>query len=425
MYASRVTRASRKWPRLLVAAVLLLEGCSIAPRPESVIFFGATLDPAGADFGRELASVTGEPLVGGNRCRVLENGDAIFGAMLEAIRNAKASVNVETYIFQSDATGVRFARAIEERARSGVRCRVLVDAWGSHTLSKTLEAEMKKAGVEIERFRPLLLFHRLRNRTHRKILVVDGEAAFVGGQGFDDRWEGDADSPKHWHDVAVSVEGPAVARIQSVFAENWIEVRRPVPSGPGDYPELAPRGDDEAMVLRSSFGERRSRAALGLDVLLHAARKEILIENAYFIPDAATTDLLCEAARRGVKVEIVVPGVRNNLGYVRRVSRATYGPLLSAGVRIFEYRPTMMHAKVASIDGLWSSVGSANIDSRSFFLNDEANVIVRSSRVAAELGAMFARDRGRSDEVTLAAWKSRSFSERIFEIFFGLFAAEL
>ncbi len=405
--------------------LLFANGCAVGPRPESVFFFEAKLDPEGADFGRELASVTGEPLVAGNRCRVFENGDAIFGAMLDAIRNARLSVNVETYIFQSDATGVRFARAIEERARAGVRCRVLVDAWGSHTLAKTLESEMKKAGVEFERFRPILLFHRLRNRTHRKILVVDGSLAFIGGQGFDDRWQGDADSPRHWHDVAVSIEGPAVARIQSVFAENWIEVRRPVPSGPGDYPEIASAGDDDVMVLRSSFGERRSRAAIGLDVLLHAARREILIESAYFIPDATTTGLLCDAARRGVRVEIVVPGARNNLGYVRRVSRASYGSLLSAGVRIYEYRPTMMHAKAAAIDGLWSSVGSANIDSRSFFLNDEANVNVRSRRLASELGEIFARDRARSDEVTLEAWKSRSLSEKLSEIFFGLFAAEL
>jgi len=411
--------------RLCGAILLLLTACSLGPRPEAVYFFEAKLDPSSLDFGRELSSVTGEPLVAGNRCRILVNGDAIFGAMLEAIRNARATINIETYIFQSDATGTRFARAIEERARAGVRCRVLVDAWGSHTLSKLLESEMKKAGVAFERFRPILLFHRLKNRTHRKLLVVDGTVAFVGGQGFDDRWAGDADNPKHWHDVAVEVEGPAVARIQSVFAENWIEVHRPVPAGPDDYPDLPPVGEDDVMVLRSSFGERSSRAALGLDVLLHAARQEILIENAYFIPDATTTAFLADAARRGVKVEIIVPGVRNNLGYVRRVSRSTYGPLLEAGVRIFEYRPTMMHAKVVEIDGVWCSIGSANIDSRSFFLNDEANVNVRSERLAGQVRALFVADRSASDEITLAAWRARSIGERIAEWWLGLFAGEL
>jgi cardiolipin synthase len=265
----------------------------------------------------------------------------------------------------------------------------------------------------------------MKNRTHRKILVVDGSIAFVGGQGFDDRWSGDADGPKHWHDAAISVEGPAVARIQSVFAENWIESGKPVPAGPGDYPELAAAGDEDVMVLRSSFGSRSSRAALGLDVLVHAARQEILIENAYFIPDSTTTGLLADAARRGVRVEVIVPGEKNNLGYVRRVSRSTYGPLLEAGVRIFEYRPTMMHAKAAVFDRLWTSVGSANIDSRSYFLNDEANVNVRSSGLAGDVEAMFARDRAKSDEITLAAWQGRSLGERFFEWFFGLFASEM
>jgi hypothetical protein len=171
VYASPVPPLSRnRRTRLAGAALLLLTACSTGPHPESVYFFEAKLDPSTQDFGRELSSVTGEPLVAGNRCGLLVNGDAIFGAMLEAIRNARATINIETYIFQSDATGTRFARAIEERARAGVHCRVLVDAWGSHTLSKTLETEMKKAGVEFERFRPILLFHRLKNRTHRKLL---------------------------------------------------------------------------------------------------------------------------------------------------------------------------------------------------------------------------------------------------------------
>jgi cardiolipin synthase len=410
--------------RLSAAALLLLAACSTGPRPTSVYFFEAKLDPSSLDFGRELSSVTGEPLVAGNHCRLLVDGDAIFGGMLEAIRDARATINLETYIFQSDATGTRFGRAIEERARAGVHCRVLVDAWGSHAMSKTLESEMKKAGVEFERFRPILLFHRLKNRTHRKLLIVDGRVAFVGGQGFDDRW-GATPIPKHWHDVAAQVEGPAVARIQSVFAENWIEAHRPVPAGPDDYPQLAPVGEDDVLVLRSSFGERTSRAALGLDVLLHAASREILIENAYFIPDSTTIGFLTDAARRGVKVEIVVPGERNNLGYVRRVSRSTYGALLEAGVRIFEYRPTMMHAKVAEIDGLWCSIGSANIDSRSFYLNDEANVNIRSERLAADVRELFVADRAVSDEITLAAWKGRSLGERIAEWFLGLFSAEL
>ncbi|MGH9442459.1 MAG: phospholipase D-like domain-containing protein [Thermoanaerobaculia bacterium] len=410
---------------LVAAATLLLPACSFQPRGQAVYFFEGKADPSQAEFTRELSSATGEPAIGGNRCELLEDGDRMFPAMLEEIRRARFSVNLETYIFGSDETGTRFARAIEERARAGVRCRVLVDAWGSHTLSKGLEAEMKKAGVEFERFRPLLLFHRLKNRTHRKILVVDGRVGFVGGQGFDDRWEGDADSPRHWHDAAVRIEGPGVARLQGIFAENWIGQKRPVPSGPGDYPDLAPAGDETVIFQRSSFGERNSRSALGFDLLVHAATREVRIENAYFLPDSTATGLLTDAVKRGVRVEIIVPGPRNNLGYVRDASRALYGPLLEGGVRIFEYRPTMMHAKTMEIDRIWASVGSANIDDRSFFLNDEANVLVRSPEFCADVSSMFERDLARSDEVTLKKWRSRSFGKKLIERFLGLFQSEL
>ena len=406
---------------LTAAAVLLLSGCSSEPRPQAIYFFEGSLNTSDEGFSRALSSVTGEPVVAGNRCRILENGTAMFSAMLEAIRRAEHSINVETYIFQSDATGVRFARALEERARAGVHCRVLVDAWGSHNLSKELESEMKKAGVEFARFRPIVLFSKFTNRTHRKILVVDGMVGFVGGQGFDNRWDGDADSPGHWHDVAVQIEGPAVARLQSVFSENWIDQKRTIPAGHADYPELSKQGDDDVLVLKSSFGERGSRTALSLDLFLHAAKSEILIENAYFLPNDTTIDLLKKAVERGVKVEVIVPGRKNNLPFVRRASRALYGRLLLAGVKIYEYRPTMMHAKTMVVDGEWSSIGSSNIDNRSFFLNDEANVNVRSRAIAAELEAMFERDKGKSAEITYEKWKSRSLYQKIVEKFFGLF----
>jgi cardiolipin synthase len=406
---------------LLAAAVALMPACSSEPRPQAIYFFEGSLNTGEEGFSRALASVTGEPAIAGNRCRILENGAEMFPAMLDAIRRAEHSINVETYIFQSDSTGVRFARALEERARAGVRCRVLVDAWGSHTLSKELEAEMKKAGVEFVRFRPIVLFSKFTNRTHRKILVVDGTVGFVGGQGFDNRWDGDADSPGHWHDVAVRIEGPAVARLQSVFAENWIDQHRTIPSGHSDYPDLAPAGEDDVVILKSSFGERGSRTALALDLFLHAARSEVLIENAYFLPNDTTIELLRKAVERGVRVEVIVPGRKNNLPFVRRASRALYGKLLLAGVKIYEYRPTMMHAKTMVIDGQWSSIGSSNIDNRSFFLNDEANVNVRSRPIAEGLEAMFARDKEKCDEITYEKWNSRSLYQKIVEKFFGLF----
>jgi cardiolipin synthase len=381
-----------------------------------------TVEPA---FGTTLSSLAGEPLVGGNRCQLLENGKDIFSSMLEAIRGARQTINMEMYIFQSDATGVRFARAIEERSRAGIHCRVLVDGWGSHNLSKSLEEEMKKAGVEFERFAPVLLFHKFKNRSHRKLLIVDGKIAFLGGEGIDHRWEGDARNPDEWHDAAVRIEGPGVAEFQRVFAENWIHQRRAVPLGEGDYPPLAPVGDEDVMALKSSFGERNSSSALSIGLMLRAAATRLWIENAYFVPDESTLSGLCDASRRGVDVEILLPGKHMNIGIVQLASRGTYIKLLAAGVRIFEYDVTMMHAKTLTVDGLWSTIGSINIDNRSYLLNDEVNATIRGSEFAAKLEEMFRRDRAKSREITLTEWEKRSFTEKGLEGLFGLFDGEL
>ncbi len=408
----------------LLAAVALFPSCAFLPYGRAVYTIDYPVNVSTPEFVRALTSVTGQDLTSGNRCRLLENGDQMFPAMLSAIRQAHSTINVEMYIFTSDATGVRFARAIEERARAGVTCRVLVDGWGSHNLSPVLEAEMKQAGVEFARFRPILLFHKFKNRTHRKILVVDGRTAFIGGEGFDDRWAGDADSPSHWHDVAVQVDGPVVAQFQRIFSQNWIHWKRSVPAGPGDYPALPPEGSDDAMALASSFGSRNSACALALGLMVHGACRRIWIESAYFIPSDSFVRELAEAGERGVDVQLVVPGRRIDTFFIRPVARATYGKLLKAGVRIYEYQPTMMHAKTMVIDSLWSTVGSINIDNRSFLLNDEANVSVRSAAFAQELETMFERDRAKSREVTLAEWQARSLWKRLSEAFWGLFEPE-
>lgn len=420
-------RSPGRWARkgsLVLAAALLSSSCAWLPPGRALYTVDYPVDAESPEFARALASLTGEPVVAGNRCRLLENGDQIFPAMLAAIRGAQHTINLEIYIFKSDATGIRFARALEERALAGVKVRVLVDGWGSHGLSKSLEDEMKKAGVEFYRFRPLLLFHKFKNRSHRKILVVDGRTAFLGGEGLDDRWDGDADSPGHWHDTAAEIEGPAVAQFQRIFSENWISRRRSIPAGPGDYPELTPQGNDDVLALQSSFGSRNSACAIALGLFIRGARKSLWIENAYFVPNPAVIAELCAAARRHVDVEIIVPGRHIDTFFILPVQRRLYGKLLEAGVRIFEYQPTMMHAKTLTEDSLWSTVGSINLDNRSFLMNDEANVTVRSPGFAAQLEEMFRRDRGRSREVTRSEWDSRSLGERINETFWGLFGAE-
>jgi cardiolipin synthase len=386
--------------------------------------FHAVADPA---FARELGVLLGPPFVGGNRQRALVNGDQIFPAMLAAIRSARKTIDLETYIYWSGDIGRQFADALVERTRAGVRAHVLLDWLGSAKMDQALIDEMKAAGVEVHRFHPPHWSHlaRLNNRTHRKILVVDGRIAYTGGVGIAPEWTGHAQDPEHWRDTHFEIEGPVVAQMQAVFLDNWTKVTGTVLHGPDYFPEPAPAGGARAQMFSSSPSGGSASMQLMYLLAITGASRSIDLEASYFVPDELAVKALVAAMKRGVRLRIVVPGEHIDSDTVRSASRGTWGPLLEAGALIAEYAPTMFHCKVLVVDGLLVSVGSTNFDNRSFRLNDEATLNVLDAAFAAEQTAVFEADLARSRPISLAAWKARPLRERIGERLASILGSQL
>jgi cardiolipin synthase len=374
-----------------------------------------TDDPA---FERVIGSLLGPQLLPGNRIETLVNGDEIFPSMLAAIRDAQHTLDFETYIYWSGQTGHAFAQAIADRARAGVRTHVIIDWVGSQSMDQDALELMRDAGARVEIYHPLRWYTiaRLNNRTHRKLLVVDGRIAFTGGVGIADEWTGHAQDPSHWRDTHFRVEGPVVAQMQAAFEDNWIKVTGEVSHDQQHFPALESLADGEKaqMFLSSPAGGSENMEIMYL-LAIAAAQRSILLEAAYFIPDERTVEALLEARGRGVRIEIIVPGPVNDAKITRYASRNEWGPLLASGIVIHEYQPTMFHCKVLVVDGLFTSVGSTNFDERSFRLNDEASLNVLGSRFAARQTALFESDRAASEPYTLEKWQQRSWSERLSE----------
>ncbi len=369
--------------------------------------FSADLSTASPQFIRDMGNLLGPGFAGGNRVTTLTNGDEIFPAMLGAIRAAQHSINLETYLYWSGEIGETFADALCERARAGVAVHLLLDWAGAFRAERALLKRLKASGVHVEHYRPLHLYllHMLNNRTHRKLLIIDGKVGFTGGVGIADKWSGNAQDRHHWRDNHYRLEGPAVAQMQSAFMDNWIPTSGEVLLGEAYFPRHYPVGDARAQVFKSSA--RSESVRLMYLMSFAAARRSIRIENSYFVPDDETIRELVRARARGVDVEIIVPGHFIDVPIVRLASRARWGPLLRAGVRIHEFQPTMLHCKVLVVDETWCSVGSTNIDNRSFRLNDEANLNVYDAAFAAEQIRFFEADRARSREIRLSRWRNR------------------
>jgi cardiolipin synthase len=378
-------------------------------------------------FERCMAHLLGPPLVGGNKITSLLNGDQIFPSMLSAIQAAQKTITFETYIYWTGEIGKEFSRVLAERARAGVRVHVLLDWVGSAKLDTGALDELTAAGAEVERYRPLRWYSlsRMNSRTHRKILVVDGSVGFIGGVGIADQWLGNADSPEHWRDSHFRLEGPAVAHLQAAFTDNWIKTRADVFNDADYFPQLEPVGESLAQVFKSSPREGGDSVRLMFLLSIAAARQRLLIANSYFVPDARTVRALVEAQERGVQVEIIVPGGHIDTAVTRRASRSQWGPLLAAGIKIYEYQPTMFHCKVTVVDDRWTSVGSTNFDNRSFRLNDEANLNAIDRNFAEEQSRIFDADKQASRQVTLQQWRSRPWQEKAVEWLAGLLRKQL
>jgi cardiolipin synthase len=379
------------------------------------------------DFVQTMHALTGASMSEGNRIDILKNGKEIFPSMLAAIKGAKRTINLEFYIYWDGDIGRTFAEALAERARAGVKINVVLDAVGSASMSRDLVLFLQRNGISVEWYHPLRWYtiSRLNHRTHRKILVVDGEIGFCGGVGIADLWLGDAENKEHWRDTVARIEGPAVTQMQFAFMDNWVKSRGELLVGLDYFPQLEPRGTCLAQVLKSSPSEGSSAVKLMFIVSIVCAKKSIYLSSAYFIPDRDTMRALEGAVRRGVDVRVIVPGEYTDVPIVRHAGRFYYNRLLRRGVRIFEYQPTMMHAKTMVVDGIWTTIGSSNFDDRSFRLNDEVNVNVYDEGIAAQMEQMFFADLARSEEIVSRRFKKRPWLDRVKERVAGWFKPQL
>ena len=382
---------------------------------------------ASPDFERALGSLLGPGIVGGNAVTELLNGNQIFPPMLAAIQGAKKSITFETYIYWSGDIGKQFADALSERARAGVRVHVLLDWVGSAKMDESYLTEMQQAGVQIEKFHKPHWYNlaRLNNRTHRKLLVVDGQVGFTGGVGIAPHWMGNAQDPDHWRDSHYLVRGPVVAQMQATFLDNWLKVTGKVLHGARYFPPIAPAGAQKAQMFSSSPSSGSESMQLMYHLAITAAERSIDLSVAYFVPDELTQKHLMDALARGVRVRFITPGEHTDTDTVKAASRATWGPLLQAGALIYEYQPTMYHCKVMIVDQLLVSVGSTNFDNRSFRLNDEANLNVYDAAFAKRQTEVFEDDLKRSRRVTYEEWLNRPLREKAHEKLTGWLRSQL
>jgi cardiolipin synthase A/B len=427
----RRLRAAWAWPAGLVAAVAARYGTeSLRHRRESGHGYDLpeALDVRDPGFLRAAEALTGAPISWGDDVELLINGDRIFPAYLETIRRAERTLCLLTYVYWRGSIAHEVADALCERASAGVEVNVIIDAVGGLKIEKELVQRMTDAGVRVMRFRPPKPYaaRRVANRTHRKILVADGSVGLTGGVGIAEEWTGDAHDPDHWRDTHVRVRGPVVRGLFGGFAENWLEATGEVLVGESYLPELEEsEGGGPMMVVRSSAGVGDTNVEALYYLAIAAARSSLDLTAAYFVPRPAFIDALCDAAERGVRVRVLVPGPHVDKPPVRVAGRVSYDRLLDGGVEIHEYRPTMLHAKTMVVDGVWSSVGSVNFDNRSFQLHDEATLCVLSEAFARELTEQFERDLERSERIEPGRWHRRGPLQRATESALKLARREL
>jgi len=379
-------------------------------------------------FRRALEGLLGVPATEGNRVDVLRNGDRIFPALFEAVGAATSTVDFLTFVYWQGSTGEEMAALLAERAAAGVRVRVILDAIGAFSMDRSLVERMVAAGAQVEWFRPVnkVRFWEANHRSHRKVLICDEEVAFTGGIGIADEWRGDARGPGEWRDTHFRVRGPAVDGLRAAFVQNWAETGRPLFDATVDRFPVAPgSGPSVVQVVRGAAQTGWSDVATLVRSLLALARRRVRITTAYFVPDDATCRILAETARRGVEVDVLLPGPHVDKRFVQLASQSQYAALLAAGVRLWSYQVSMLHAKVMTVDGLVASVGSANFTSRSLVLDDEVNLVVLDPEVVRTLDDDFETDLAASEAVDPDGWPDRGLAQRALEAVAGLGARHM
>ncbi|MQA29031.1 MAG: cardiolipin synthase B [Luteitalea sp.] len=375
----------------------------------------ADLDATSDHFVNVLESTCLAKLEPGNRVDIFTNGEAFYPAMLEAIRSAKETVNMECYIFRKGEIGDQFVEALAERGRAGVRVALVLDAIGSLGTMTKYAGPLREAGCRVEAYQKVTWYRlgRLNNRTHRELLVVDGSVAFVGGAGVADWWHKPRKGKPRWRDMMARVEGPVVPTIQGIVTENWIECCGEILTDPDIYKRQKPVGTVSAFAIKSSPADRSTVSRVLLQTLIEGSNHRVRVSTPYFLPDRAFRQAMIRTARRGASLDVIVPGRHTDQRWVRLASRRMYGELLEAGVRIFEYEAGMTHVKTLVVDDLWSAIGTTNLDNRSFEHNDEVNLVVRDENVAARLMHDYQDDLAKSKEVTVEEWRRRPTLEKL------------
>ncbi|MFL5447726.1 MAG: phospholipase D-like domain-containing protein [Gemmatimonadales bacterium] len=401
----------------LIAFVSVLGALFFPDWPSDDYTMGFEADPGSERFVEWTAGFLNSPLFRGGEVKLLQNGDAFFPAMLEAIREAKDTINFETYIFEPDEIGQQFIKAFKDRARNGVEVRLLIDGFGGAKLKKRFRDDLERAGVKVVRFRPLAFRNlvRLYRREHRRATVIDGRIGFTGGAAISKKWKGNVTNNHEWRDSMTRVTGPMVAGIQSAFAENWVYCTSEVLVGPRFFPHAPPGDGPCGLSVVSSPSDAMQPIRLLFWLSFINAHHRLWVSNSYFIPDKRLRKAVIDRARNGVDVRVLVPGNHTDAIPVQAAGQSYYQELLEGGVRIFEYQPAMMHAKTVVIDSVWSIVGSANMDERSMELNEENVLGISDKEFAGTMERGLIEDYGRSREILLEQWKKRSLFRRGFE----------
>jgi cardiolipin synthase A/B len=421
----RIFFPARLW---LLCMLLASSGFLTSQAVEKIIRFPIETDYTVHDpaFRESISHHLHAPLVEGNKIKELINGVEIFPAMLGAIRNASNTITFENYIWRPGELSDQFIEALTERARAGVKIHCIVDGMGAFKFKRSNRKRLRTAGVELEIFNPVYFwnFWEWNHRTHRKTLVVDGKIGFIGGIGIADEWMGDAEHPGLWRDTEYMVEGPAVGQLQGIFMDNWMRCTSRVLHGTNYFPVLEPQGASVAQAFKSGPHDGAEHARLLYLYSIAAARKTIRLSHSYFVPDNLAIDTLVAAAERGVKIEIITPGIID-WNIVRRAARSRWDRLMAAGVQFYEFQPAKYHCKAMIVDDAWVTCGSINFDDRSFRINGEGNINVYDREFAARQIEVFEKDKAKSVRIDPKAFKKRGWHVRLVENFWGVFRGQL